>query len=103
MNECVIITKENLQKAYDNSCEEVQDILLALFPDEDLGKEDKPEFCCKNFEMYYRGASGHKKFIFDGVLGGYALPDAGGWLVRYCPTLLAFPAISFSIINFNVA
>ena len=83
MNETVSIKKENLQKAYDNSCEDVQDVLKDLFPDDIEG--DK--FCCSNFKMYYEGARDHIKFIFDSVImDSYNLPDVGGWQIKYCPT-----------------
>ena len=83
MNETVSIKKENLQKAYDNSCKDVQDVLKDLFPD-DLGKK---EFCCRNFTDYYEGYEEHKKFIFDSERGDYyVFPDVNGWTVCYCPT-----------------
>ena len=80
MNECVIITKENLQKAYNNNCREVQDVLKDLFPDDLEG--DK--FCCAGFKMYYEGGS-EPKFIFDSEIGDYyVLPHNRGYRVRYC-------------------
>ncbi|MCK4822424.1 hypothetical protein KA005_42060 [bacterium] len=83
MNETVSIKKENLQRAYDNGCEDVQDVLKDLFPD-DL---ERDKFCCSNFKMYYEGTDSHPKFIFDSEIGDYyVFPDVGGWTVRHCPT-----------------
>lgn len=83
MNETVSIKKKNLQKAYDNSCEDVQDVLKDLFPDDLEG--DK--FCCGNFKMYYEGSESHPKFIFDSQLGDYyVFPNINTWIVRYCFT-----------------
>ena len=57
MNEIVNITKESLQKAYDNGCENVQDVLEDLFPDDiDVGR-----FCCGTFENLYNGTISFKK------------------------------------------
>ena len=85
MNEIVNITKESLQKAYDNSCDDVQDVLKDLFPD-DI-EEDKDYFCCDNFRMYYNGCRTHKKFIFDSEIGDYyVFPGVDCWMVVYCPT-----------------
>ena len=83
MNECVNITKESLQKAYDNGCEDVQDVLKNLFPD-DLD-ENKNKFCCAGFEKYYTGVGCVSRFIFDSKIGDYyVLPHDGGYLVQYC-------------------
>ena len=85
MNEIVNITKKSLQKAYDKGCEDVQDVLKDLFPD-DI-EEEEEEFCCSNFRMYYSGDGSHKKFILDSKLGDYyVFPDIDGWEVKYCLT-----------------
>ena len=89
MSETVSIKKENLQKAYDDSCEDVQEVLLRIFPDaiEKEEEEDEVDFCCSNFEKYYRGDRMHGQFIFDSEIGDYyVFPDTEGWMIVYCPT-----------------
>ena len=81
MNECVIITKENLQKAYDNKCREVQEVQEDLFPD-DLGKD---KFCCNHFKTLMSTFGGHSRMIFNSNMGDYYVyPDDGGYEVIYC-------------------
>ena len=82
MNECVIITKENLQRAYENSCEEVQNVLKDLFPG-DIGRK---KFCCTVLGDLYDGRRYCGKLVFDSKVGDYyVFPDADGWTVYYCP------------------
>lgn len=82
MNEYVSIKKENLQKTYDNSCEDVQNVLKDLFPD-DLGRN---KFCCRTFGDLYNARWYYEKLVFDSKVGDYyVFPDINGWTIYYCP------------------